>query len=462
MLKHRAKRILLPLAVGMVTIVPAMFAISAFVSAPSATQEADPWQAAFSGDAVQLVQLLDSGELKVDELNPASGSNLLTTVAFLGHADCVELLLERGADVNQKNTDGGTALMAATFLGRWESAKILLENGADPTIKNQRGEQVANVLKLDWPTTQYIANMFQVEANEATVMEGRQRIAEQLEEIAPGTVSTELADPNPLELLAQGLGMLFFYFPVFHHLWFLAFLCWLVLAFIVYAWIAQKVGFRGLPNWLVVTPFALVWLLPLTMIPQHFMTAEMFGPDTSIGLLPLPHILLYYAVFFFFGVLYFDSDDQQGRLGRWWFISLPLAILIVFPISMDLIFGTFGWNLAANYSFGGWTSNLLQALFAWLMTFGLLGLFRKLFSGESRSMRYISDSSYWLYVAHLPLMLLVQWWIRSWEIPVFAKLALVCLVVTGILLLTYEYCIRYTLIGSMLNGPKSRTAKLSS
>ena len=31
-----------------------------------------------------------------------------------------------------------------------------------------------------------------------------------------------------------------------------------------------------------------------------------FGPDTSVGLLPVPTILLYYAIFFFFGAMYFD------------------------------------------------------------------------------------------------------------------------------------------------------------
>ena len=35
-------------------------------------------------------------------------------------------------------------------------------------------------------------------------------------------------------------------------------------------------------------------------------------------------------------------DDSYGQLGRWWYISLPVALLIVFPIALDLVSGTFG------------------------------------------------------------------------------------------------------------------------
>jgi peptidoglycan/LPS O-acetylase OafA/YrhL len=75
--------------------------------------------------------------------------------------------------------------------------------------------------------------------------------------------------------------------------------------------------------------------------------------------------------------------------------------------------------------------------------------------------RYISDSSYWLYIAHLPLVLLAQMVVRTWPISAWAKFSLVCVVVTGILLVTYEFMVRYTLIGTMLNGKKTRPRKAS-
>ena len=61
-----------------------------------------------------------------------------------------------------------------------------------------------------------------------------------------------------------------------------------------------------LPAWLVLSPARYLWLVPLTMVPQAFMGAggasPIFGPDTSAGLLPIPHVLAYYAIFFGFGM----------------------------------------------------------------------------------------------------------------------------------------------------------------
>ena len=71
-------------------------------------------------------------------------------------------------------------------------------------------------------------------------------------------------------------------------------------------------------------------------------------------------------------------------------------------------------------------------------------------------MRYISDSSYWLYVAHLPLIIVIQAVMRTWPIPAFAKFSIVCMLTGTLLLVSYEYCVRYTPIGAMLNGARKR------
>ena len=99
---------------------------------------------------------------------------------------------------------------------------------------------------------------------------------------------------------------------------------------------------------------------------------------------------------------------------------------------------------------------LLEVGYTWLMVFGLMGMFRRLCSRERPAMRYVSDSSYWLYLAHLPLIFLGQWFVRDWPLPALIKFPLVCAVVTGLLLLTYRYGVRYTWLGTFLNGPRKR------
>ena len=139
-------------------------------------------------------------------------------------------------------------------------------------------------------------------------------------------------------------------------------------------------------------------------------------------------------------------------------MTLPLALLVVFPFGLEFATGElgFGGQLLA----GAWQQRVaavfLQVLYAWMMTFALMGLFRRLLSRESKTMRYLSDSSYWLYLAHLPLIFLAQAAVRSWPLPPSVKFLLVCGVITAILLVSYEKLVRYTWLGTMLNGPRSR------
>ena len=270
----------------------------------------------------------------------------------------------------------------------------------------------------------------------------------------------------------EGLGdvlwliyMVISYLPIFHHLWFLWYLCWLVAMFAMYAYVSDRCQWRGPPRWLITSPLRYLWLLPVTMVPQACMGllpgASEFGPDTAVGFIPAPHILLYYAIFFGFGVLYFDCDDQQGKLGRWWPVTLLVTFSVVLPLALDFATGLVGWReQLAPASLYRLLNVLLQVLYTWGVTFGLIGAFRALLKRENKTIRYLSDSSYWLYVAHLPLVLLAQMAVRNWQIPAAAKFGLVCVVVTAILLLSYEYLVRYTLVGTMLNGRKTRPAKL--
>jgi len=246
---------------------------------------------------------------------------------------------------------------------------------------------------------------------------------------------------------------------VFILVWFLWFLCWMVAGFAVYALVAERCGWRSPPRWLVLSPAGLLVLVPLTMIPQWFMGGSNagFGPDISMGILPTPHTLLYYALFFGFGALYYDSADDVGALGRRWRWTLPLALLVVFPLALEFATGVFGFRqslLAERFHHPA--SVALQALYVWLMSFAFMGMFHSLLTKESRVIRYLSDSAYWLYLAHLPLIIGAQMLIQSWPGPAVVKCLLLTTVITGFLLLIYDKLVRYRWLGTLLNGPRSR------
>jgi peptidoglycan/LPS O-acetylase OafA/YrhL len=464
LIRQRFKRIFLPCMLGLVTIVPVTWVAIAIAvqggSRSSAAKGADDiWTAAVHGDTGKVEHYLSQGT-NVDQLHPVWGTPALTIAALHDRKEIVALLLEKGAEVNRASRDGGTALHAAAFLGREAVVKLLLEKGADANLRNQNGQTAQETMLTDWRTTQFIAGMLKLRVNREAVTAGRAEAEKHF--IAHG--GTKLAGEKPLKQSGKGGNLLkvLMIFPVFHHLWFLWFLCWLVAGFAVYALIADRLGWKGVPAFLVASPLRYAWLIPLTLIPQAQM-GELnlaFGPDTSIGLLPVPHVLGYYALFFAFGVLYHDSGEHSARIGRNWKWTLPLMLLVVFPVGLELTTGSVGFrDQLLPVSWQRPVANVLQVVFAWGMSFACIGLFRSVFHGESRIWRYMSDASYWLYLAHLPLVILLQHIVRDWPLPALVKFLFICLVTTGVLLLSYRYMVRYTWIGRLLNGPRERTTQ---
>ncbi|MFM7260197.1 MAG: acyltransferase family protein [bacterium] len=257
-----------------------------------------------------------------------------------------------------------------------------------------------------------------------------------------------------------------FRFPFFQHLWFLWFLCWMVAGFALVAWCAERgIGARllatlhkrgPLVRTFVASAGALVWLVPLTALTFVVMDAMKAGPgfgaDTSASLLPLPGVLLHYAVFFLVGALLFEIPDALHGFSRRWIIAL-VGAAVVFPIAVGFAMGA-PWSHAlvpVPVAHRG-IAALGQALYAWLACIALLGLFARFVRHEWPVGRYLSDSAYWLYLAHLPLVIAGQILLRALPWPPLVKFVVLVVGSTAILLASYEWCVRRTWIGAMLNG----------
>jgi peptidoglycan/LPS O-acetylase OafA/YrhL len=257
------------------------------------------------------------------------------------------------------------------------------------------------------------------------------------------------------------IGLLILSFaPWFHHLWFLYYLVWLVAIFAVVTLLAQKLKIKMEPNRVVSSPLRFLWLVPLTFIPQFFM-ATTFGADTAGGFVPWPPKLLYYAIFFGYGALCFSCPDYEKRVGKRWILCLVLAVptcfvgLHYFGIRTEIFHAGFeeNWNaIMVNNVFCA----LFTVTYTWLAIFGLIGVFRTVFAGENKTVRFVSDSSYWLYLMHLPLVMLLQAIAGPLFIPSFIKFTGICIVTSIVLLFMYRYMVRYTWIGTMLNGKKRK------
>ena len=459
---HRVRRIALPLALGMVTIVPLTDWVSERAidrtAGVAAVEQDDLRGAVFTGDPDAVAELLERGTDPTErpEWDPRGWTPLHTAVA-VDSVEIIELLLDQGAEPDAlavtvgddgAATDPYTALALAVWYGRAEAADALVARGA---------------ADVRWPGQEWSDLGWWGDGAPDVGEDGDDEFA------LPGWLSS------------------------FHHLWFLWFLCWMVAGFAAVVGMARLAALvrgrsrvddgsgivgdtdgdanddsgddddaatsasrsDGAGRWRRRWPWLLV---PVTVIPQLAMgdggAFPVFGPDTSTGLWPPAHVLAYYGLFFAFGALIYDRRGRSGRLlidtvGRHWFAWLPVTVVVILPLGLGLTFAEDGsWPLAS----------VAQVAYTWAMCFALIGLFRRVLPAERRSVRYLSDASYWIYLAHLPLIIELQVWIRDWDLPPTVKFTGLCLATTALLLAVYQIGVRHTPIGWLLNGRRRRVS----
>ncbi len=458
-LGHRWKRIAVPLLLGMVTIIPTMWVVIIggnvvkAVSPPPARAwsvrddaQVTIWGAAAAGDLVSVRLLVQSGA-PVDEPDLGTYHPPLAWAATGDHAEVVAFLLESGADPNQRMGDNNTPLHTACFFGAAESAALMLDAGADPTVRNTHGETPVEVMRHGQGTVDFIANLLGVSIDFARVEAGRREIAELIK--VRGLEADAPKRSTPIRDLIVGLlgGELFM------HLWFLWHLLWLACGLAVVTLVLRWMPTLRAPSILIATPLCLLGLIPFTALTQSWQAN--FGPDTSAALIPAPHVLAHYAVFFGFGALMHCAPGAADRLGRAWWAYLPLAAISC-SLSLRLTHDPLSLaDRSIDSETGERLRPILQSIFVWTTSFGLIGLARVLLGRPSEWVRYVSDSSYWLYIVHLPLIVAGQFALTYVSLPPLVEFATLTIVTTVLLLLSYHWLVRHTWIGRLLNGPRT-------
>jgi hypothetical protein len=465
--KHRAKRILLPLAIFVpiiwILIIPVAIyggakkeevrklrAQSAKVVQPKAKPRAkndpqapiDIGKAAGNGNLEAIERHIKAGT-GLNQRGPDQSTPLMTAATF-GRVEVAKALIEAGADLNMKSKDGSTAMLIASFFAHPEIVEALLEAEADPNIRNNDGATALDVAQMPWEQIKPIYDYVGPIMSPTGLKLDYERIRETRPKIAAMLKEKGAEEGGGVEAGLEGLVMLIFFAPVFHHLWFLYYLIWLVLGFIAITWLLGKLKWKALPDWVVTSPLRLLWLLPVTFLAQLLMK-DSFGPVTAIGFLPWPPILIYYAIFFLFGAVCFGRDTFETKVGKLW----PLSFVLAVPPLLA------GLCLVKSQN-NGLLLAACSVAYAWLMISGFIGFFRHFFSSENSRIRYISDSSYWLYIMHLPVIMFFQAMVSTWDMPSFPKFLIACAATTLPLLLIYAFVVRHTFIGTLLNGKRTR------
>ncbi len=111
-----------------ITAVRALVTAGAKPDAPNAFGANALAMACMNGNSAMLTYLLDSGASAESE---SSDEPVLVTAARAGHADCVEILLNKGADPDANGNNRQTALMWAAAAGHEKVVALLVQKGAD-------------------------------------------------------------------------------------------------------------------------------------------------------------------------------------------------------------------------------------------------------------------------------------------------------------------------------------------
>ncbi len=185
------------------------------------------------------------------------------------------------------------------------------------------------------------------------------------------------------------------------------------------------------------------------------MLMDSWGVDTPQKSL-LPHLptTLLYGLLFGVGWLLHRQPSLLEKIALRWRGGLLLGVLLVLPTGAGLDWlDELGWlerpvpGLRLAYS-------ALYALMMWGFVLGFLGLFVRVRRLPSQRWRYIADSSYWVYLVHLPLVVALQVLVARWPGHWTWKYPLILAVATPVLFLSYHYLVRSTFIGVQLNGRK--------
>jgi ABC-type multidrug transport system ATPase subunit/peptidoglycan/LPS O-acetylase OafA/YrhL len=250
-------------------------------------------------------------------------------------------------------------------------------------------------------------------------------------------------------------------FPLFH-LWFLYQLLLLYVAAIaIRALVVRLDSAQRLRNALdrVVTnsigmSYA-IWLLGLPVaialmgLPMWLYFMGIPTPDQS--LIPTAPASIGFGTAFVFGWLVHRAPGALAAIEKRWWSNLLLAAVVT------------AWMLHQSHLTPMATPGTIKTLYAlafgvavWTWVLGLTGAALRFLSNYSATRRYVADASYWIYLAHLPVVVAFQIWVGRWPLPWGVKYPFVLVASFAVLFLSYHFLVRPSFLGKLLNGRKHR------
>ena len=176
-----------------------------------------------------------------------------------------------------------------------------------------------------------------------------------------------------------------------------------------------------------------------------------FGvPTPDMNLIPNPPAAIQFGLAFGLGWLLHRQTGLLSQMQARWPLNLAVAVALtaalLWQMGLSPIVTPDQPGLTKLFHAGGY------ALAIWTWTFAAIGLSLQFLSDHSPVRRYIADSSYWIYVIHLPIVIALQAWLSRHDWPALVKFGVVLGIGFALMFASYELLVRHTFLGRLLNG----------
>ncbi|MFO1013625.1 MAG: acyltransferase family protein [Caulobacteraceae bacterium] len=204
-----------------------------------------------------------------------------------------------------------------------------------------------------------------------------------------------------------------------------------------------------------VAVFAIPVILALMSQPELLPWTGIPTPDGNL----IPNLPAVVGYGFAFG-LGWVLQRQPDLLKAWQrFALIHLAIAVALGVAAYLMIDPAKGFTPTPRSAHTLAFNVLYGLSTWMSVAGLLGLSQTYLAGHSPARRYIADASYWIYIIHLPVLMVLQVLVAKLDAPWWIKFPGILAVAFPLMFASYHLMVRGTFISAVLNGKRLPTRK---
>ncbi len=244
------------------------------------------------------------------------------------------------------------------------------------------------------------------------------------------------------------------------HLWFLYYLIWFYALTLLFLFIHRKLNTKHI-DWImpaVKHPIVFLLLLPLVLVPSML---SQFSP------LPAPEQLSpalwafgFHGIFFVLGWVIYKHPRLLDAIQpfMWPLLFIGFAYYIIYysfmPSSFTMMDAMHNLTNSPELTLTQALKAGSEAYLSMYTALAVLLIGKRFFDRQSKTALFISRSSYWVYIVHLPLVWILQFLLLDTDLPMLIEFAISAFGTIAIGMLTYVLFVSWSPIGWLLNGRK--------